>query len=331
MDDQQREEFIGKIGISSEENDGTSDESADSEPHKYSCKRCQVTGPAAFRPWGCRALALGGHLTDVPEGAPGLVASQGCWIRVSPPSGPLSQNQCGPHVPVCLTGGDPCPRRWAQARAPLSSACPPHGRDPCLEAGGAVSFQQFCCTASLLWELWFPTAEQVPAFSLGVRARGLGTAPDRAPVRAFRLGGEMGSGGRRGGAFWKLAGGGGARDLPAGPGGPESAACAPPASWFCPPLALLSGVPPLLLGSGLSPASRAPGWRQRSVGRGDPGCVRTRAVCVSTAHLRPREGVPEAHHGGAQGEGLRLQHLPSALRPEGHLPRPHGHPPREPA
>lgn len=55
MDDQQREEFIGKIGISSEENDGTSDESADSEPHKYSCKRCQVTGPAAFRPWGCRA------------------------------------------------------------------------------------------------------------------------------------------------------------------------------------------------------------------------------------------------------------------------------------
>ncbi|XP_033711995.1 PR domain zinc finger protein 15 isoform X1 [Tursiops truncatus] len=43
MDDQQREEFIGKIGISSEENDGTSDESADSEPHKYSCKRCQLT------------------------------------------------------------------------------------------------------------------------------------------------------------------------------------------------------------------------------------------------------------------------------------------------
>ncbi|XP_039713539.1 PR domain zinc finger protein 15 isoform X5 [Pteropus medius] len=42
MDDQQREEFIGKIGISSEENDN-SDESADSEPHKYSCKRCQLT------------------------------------------------------------------------------------------------------------------------------------------------------------------------------------------------------------------------------------------------------------------------------------------------
>lgn len=42
MDDHQREEFIGKIGISSEENDDNSDESADSEPHKYSCKRCQV-------------------------------------------------------------------------------------------------------------------------------------------------------------------------------------------------------------------------------------------------------------------------------------------------
>ncbi|XP_074003115.1 PR domain zinc finger protein 15 isoform X1 [Numenius arquata] len=43
MDDHQREEFIGKIGISSEENDDNSDESADSEPHKYSCKRCQLT------------------------------------------------------------------------------------------------------------------------------------------------------------------------------------------------------------------------------------------------------------------------------------------------
>lgn len=42
MDDHQREEFIGKIGISSEENDENSDGSVDSEPHKYSCKRCQV-------------------------------------------------------------------------------------------------------------------------------------------------------------------------------------------------------------------------------------------------------------------------------------------------
>lgn len=45
MDDHQREEFIGKIGISSEENEDNSDESADSEPHKYSCKRCQVSWP----------------------------------------------------------------------------------------------------------------------------------------------------------------------------------------------------------------------------------------------------------------------------------------------
>ncbi|XP_054983656.1 PR domain zinc finger protein 15 isoform X2 [Sorex araneus] len=43
MDEHQREEFIGKIGISSEENDDNSDGSADSEPHKYSCKRCQLT------------------------------------------------------------------------------------------------------------------------------------------------------------------------------------------------------------------------------------------------------------------------------------------------
>ncbi|KAM4700014.1 PR domain zinc finger protein 15 isoform 2-T2 [Discoglossus pictus] len=43
MNDQQREEFIGKIGISSEENDDNSDGSGDSEPHKYSCKRCQIS------------------------------------------------------------------------------------------------------------------------------------------------------------------------------------------------------------------------------------------------------------------------------------------------
>lgn len=49
MDDHQREEFIGKIGISSEENDDNSDESADSEPHKYSCKRCQVGRPGPPR------------------------------------------------------------------------------------------------------------------------------------------------------------------------------------------------------------------------------------------------------------------------------------------
>ncbi|XP_064412935.1 PR domain zinc finger protein 15 [Latimeria chalumnae] len=43
MDDQQREEFISKIGISSEENDENSDGDEDTEPHKYSCKKCQLT------------------------------------------------------------------------------------------------------------------------------------------------------------------------------------------------------------------------------------------------------------------------------------------------
>lgn len=53
MDDHQREEFIGKIGISSEENDDNSDTSADSEPHKYSCKRCQVLASRlCARAWG---------------------------------------------------------------------------------------------------------------------------------------------------------------------------------------------------------------------------------------------------------------------------------------
>lgn len=82
MDDHQREEFIGKIGISSEENDDNSDESADSEPHKYSCKRCQVTTAlgTSCRVSGRRlphaggtAPPLGGHalrFTGVPEGHP---------------------------------------------------------------------------------------------------------------------------------------------------------------------------------------------------------------------------------------------------------------------
>nr|DBA34537.1 TPA: hypothetical protein GDO54_002088 [Pyxicephalus adspersus] len=43
MNDQQRDEFIRKIGISSEDNDDNSDASGDSEPHKYACKRCQIS------------------------------------------------------------------------------------------------------------------------------------------------------------------------------------------------------------------------------------------------------------------------------------------------
>lgn len=61
MDDHQREEFIGKIGISSEENDDNSDESADSEPHKYSCKRCQV----ALNTLKLTCFGMGGGSGDV--------------------------------------------------------------------------------------------------------------------------------------------------------------------------------------------------------------------------------------------------------------------------
>uniref|UniRef100_A0A8C9RQV9 PR/SET domain 15 n=1 Tax=Scleropages formosus TaxID=113540 RepID=A0A8C9RQV9_SCLFO len=46
MDEQEREDFIRKIGISVEDSDGNSaEEDADNDPesHKYSCKKCQVT------------------------------------------------------------------------------------------------------------------------------------------------------------------------------------------------------------------------------------------------------------------------------------------------
>nr|XP_015196761.1 PREDICTED: PR domain zinc finger protein 15 [Lepisosteus oculatus] len=46
MDEQQREQFIRKIGISVDDSDGNSDEEEvedDPELHKYSCKKCQVT------------------------------------------------------------------------------------------------------------------------------------------------------------------------------------------------------------------------------------------------------------------------------------------------
>lgn len=78
MDDHQREEFIGKIGISSEENEDNSDTSADSEPHKYSCKRCQVTlppsPPLCARLSSCREAWVGaGRATRLLGGA-GVVA-----------------------------------------------------------------------------------------------------------------------------------------------------------------------------------------------------------------------------------------------------------------
>lgn len=45
MDEQEREDFIKKIGISMEESDENSDEEDgkdDPEHHKYTCKKCQV-------------------------------------------------------------------------------------------------------------------------------------------------------------------------------------------------------------------------------------------------------------------------------------------------
>lgn len=45
MDEQEREDFIKKIGISMEESDDSSDEEDeknDPDHHKYSCKKCQV-------------------------------------------------------------------------------------------------------------------------------------------------------------------------------------------------------------------------------------------------------------------------------------------------
>lgn len=73
MDDHQREEFIGKIGISSEENDDNSDESADSEPHKYSCKRCQVGRPV-------RGPLARAPTSRCPSGCPCHGASGGWFV-----------------------------------------------------------------------------------------------------------------------------------------------------------------------------------------------------------------------------------------------------------
>lgn len=45
MDEQEREDFIRKIGISvddSDVNSGEDDADNDPENHKYSCKKCQV-------------------------------------------------------------------------------------------------------------------------------------------------------------------------------------------------------------------------------------------------------------------------------------------------
>lgn len=117
MDDHQREEFIGKIGISSEENDDNSDTSADSEPHKYSCKRCQVLAVRLGAPAGGRRLLPQTH----------CVGSRGCWARL-----PLLTRTSGSGPPVaglCATAwltrvggaGGPCLEAVRHVVVPLLS------------------------------------------------------------------------------------------------------------------------------------------------------------------------------------------------------------------
>ncbi len=54
MDEQEREDFIKKIGISMEESDDSSDEEDeknDPEHHKYNCKKCQVKRRRHWQYW----------------------------------------------------------------------------------------------------------------------------------------------------------------------------------------------------------------------------------------------------------------------------------------
>ena len=133
MDDHQREEFIGKIGISSEENDDNSDESADSEPHKYSCKRCQVTGQRGdirtgslgaglLDPSGSGSVSLAlvaapftGALSEVSrKAAPSLLLRGGAWSHCCHVDHPLGTSLrlvcirlCGNWGDIWLRGGRP--------------------------------------------------------------------------------------------------------------------------------------------------------------------------------------------------------------------------------
>ena len=54
MDEQEREDFIRKIGIAVDDSDGNSDEDEvedDPDNHKYSCKKCQVGFPGGRGAW----------------------------------------------------------------------------------------------------------------------------------------------------------------------------------------------------------------------------------------------------------------------------------------
>lgn len=56
MDEQEREGFIRKIGISAGDSDETDDDEEEDDPehHKYNCKKCQVSSVLTGMEVACR-------------------------------------------------------------------------------------------------------------------------------------------------------------------------------------------------------------------------------------------------------------------------------------
>lgn len=56
MDEQEREGFIRKIGISAGDSDETDDDEEEDDPehHKYNCKKCQVSSVLTGMEMACR-------------------------------------------------------------------------------------------------------------------------------------------------------------------------------------------------------------------------------------------------------------------------------------
>lgn len=145
MDDHQREEFIGKIGISSEENDDNSDTSADSEPHKYSCKRCQVTPPPASSPAPPRpAVILQRGLGGSRPVARASWVGRGWW---------LSSWDHGLRLGAGLHAAEGLPRvgdRWPEAELHVCSRWPGERRSLC-EALAVADQAVLCSSQHLVW------------------------------------------------------------------------------------------------------------------------------------------------------------------------------------
>ena len=263
MDDHQREEFIGKIGISSEENDDHSDESADSEPHKYSCKRCQVTGPRLPSARGSRAAG--------PQRLRhGWGPSQTSW-RAPRGSLLLQEDGCGPYhhhrdhrvrtslvhtVPVWLTSMGLC------AGASLLGCALAHSRGPCLEAGSAGG-------GFYIQQLVDPAVSRSRSLFL----RGTRTWPCTClDLWAWGRWGQLNVEERISGS---CLGGWGTGPAVRVTGGPEVRLLRPPpASRVCPAPALPLGILLCCVEAGSPPVPGAPAWRRRIVSRGGVGCVR---------------------------------------------------------